>query len=489
VKIERFGDCVEFEIFSNALPFPANMARSWKICDPVDLQVTLTGIYAGAAASLGGAEVEGSAYPTMRLPLRAYGNLHTFFDPDAYFTVAALCLSGDSILETEARRILERAARHQNHEGQIPHHFDGDEPVWMAISGATQPGPNLFWLIALHDYYCNTGDEAFLRKHHAALLRAVAWLEKCYDPQHKLIHAAGSLWIDVFRKSGFTFDVNVTAIWVLSRLASLCGHGGDVASQGRIGQFVDYLREGIGALWEKDHFITSVARNGTRHDMWDSDNYAAVGFGLICDRPRAERLMQFMDGIPHMHPGGKGTWVSGKYYDAVQCYNGNIGDSACAMARLFWIDMKARHQLGDAASFLRYFQPVQRDLLDCTWMNERYDQDGSMIRAEGYVEYPEILALLVREAWYGIELGATSVSVNPLKPGKWTYANSRLEIVYGPGELSIQVPGQGPRMFRFARLEPMKNYQVDGNSRVLSNERGVLEFYGEAGRKHQLLAL
>jgi hypothetical protein len=455
----------------------------------LDLRVLLTGIYAGAAACLGGAEIEGSAYPTMRLPLRPYGELHTFFDIDAYFTVATLCLSGDPILEAEARRIIQRAARHQKPDGQIPHHFDRDEPVWVAISGAAQPGPNLFWLIALHDYYCQTGDAGFLQKHHPALLRAVAWLEKCHDPQHKLIHADGPLWIDVFRKSGFTFDANVMAIHVLSRVAPLCGLCGDPSAQARITNLVENLRECIEALWEKDHFITSIGRDGSRCDMVDSDNYAAVAFGLIRDRQRAGQLVRFMDAVPHMHPGGKATWVSGRYYDEAKCYHGNVGDSACAMARLFWIDMKARHHLGDRESFLCYFQRVRQDLLDRTWMCERYDMNGDMIRADGYAEYPEILALLVREAWHGIDLGADNVTVNPLKPGEWTYANPRMEIVYGPSELSLRVPGHGVRTFRIAGLARLKSYRLDGGACVRSDAHGVLEFQGEAGIIHHALAI
>ena len=236
------ADEASFEIYPNAYPFPSDKASSWRLDDPLDLRVTLGGIYAAAAASLGGAEISGSAYPTMRAPLRAYGDLHTFFDIDAYFTVATLCLSGDSKMETEARGILKRAASHQKADGQIPHHFDNEDPVWLAISGASQLGPNLFWLIAAHDYFCNTGDEGFLQDFYLMIRLAAEWVVKRYNPVEKLIVADGPLWIDVFRKSGYTYDSNAMAIWVLGRIAPLCSHCGDSAMEKRLLQVVADLR-------------------------------------------------------------------------------------------------------------------------------------------------------------------------------------------------------------------------------------------------------
>lgn len=477
---------VEFEFRLNALSYPLEDADIWEMDDPIDLRTTLGGVYAGAASCLGGAEIVGSAYPTMRIPRRAYGALHTFFDIDAYFTVAVLCLSGDPRLEAEARRILQRAAEHQLPSGQVPHHFDGEEPVWLAISGASQAGPNLFWLLAVHDYTCNTADESFLRAVYPAVRRAVEWLEKGYDPARKLIRTDGPLWIDVFRKEGFTYDVNAMAIWVLERIAPLCGHCGDPAAQDRFSRLAAGLREGIEALWETDHFITSLSPEGTRRDMWDSDNYSAVAFDLVTDPDRAGRLLHFLDALPDTHPGGKATWVSGKYYDAAQCYLGNTGDSACAMARLFWIDLKARHRVKDPAAFQHYFGAVRQDFLDHTWMGERYDAAGGMIRAEGYAEYPEILALSLRESWYGIELGFAEVSVRPLKPGSWTYANRRLRVRYDPADFQINVPGTGLRRFVIEGLPARTDYRRDDGETIQSDARGRLVFDAPAGELHRL---
>ena len=79
--------------------------------------------------------------------------------------------------------------------------------------------------------------------------------------------------------------------------------------------------------------------------------------------------------------------------------------------------------------------------------------------------------------------------MNPLKPGKWTYAKPRLEIVYERSELSLRVPGQGARTFRIAGLAPLKSYRLDGGACVRSDEHGVLEIQGEAGIIHHALAI
>ena len=57
---------------------------------------------------------------------------------------------------------------------------------------------------------------------------------------------------------------------------------------------------------------------------------------------------------------------------------GNIGDSWCAMARIAWFDARGRKRFGTTDD-LNYFNsrllaPVQRDVLQNTWMHEREEQ-------------------------------------------------------------------------------------------------------------------
>jgi hypothetical protein len=56
--------------------------------------------------------------------------------------------------------------------GQLPHHFVGTTPTFLALSGATQTGPNTFWTKAALQYARNSGNLAWLKSYmvRAALL-------------------------------------------------------------------------------------------------------------------------------------------------------------------------------------------------------------------------------------------------------------------------------------------------------------------------------
>ena len=123
---------------------------------------------------LGSYELPGSAYPTLATPGRAYGEGNSFFDPDAFQVIRALLYSGDHYLQQEARRVIERSGAAILPSGQIPHHFDGAQPTYVAISGATQTGPNIFWISSALDYAAATGDTAWLRAQMPRIERALA---------------------------------------------------------------------------------------------------------------------------------------------------------------------------------------------------------------------------------------------------------------------------------------------------------------------------
>ena len=77
---------------------------------------------------------------------------YLFWDPSGFFHIANLLASGEPRLIDDARRILDTVAAAQRPSGMLPHHFNGAEPTFVAISGATLPATNLFWLkVICHD--------------------------------------------------------------------------------------------------------------------------------------------------------------------------------------------------------------------------------------------------------------------------------------------------------------------------------------------------
>jgi hypothetical protein len=53
--------------------------------------------------------------------------------------------SGNPYLQEQSRLVVERSGAFLKPNGQLPHHFVDDKPTYLALSGATQTGPNTFW--------------------------------------------------------------------------------------------------------------------------------------------------------------------------------------------------------------------------------------------------------------------------------------------------------------------------------------------------------
>lgn len=77
-----------------------------------------------------------------------YKGLFNFYDPSGYFHISTLVSSGEPLLVAEARRLLDTVSAAQLKSGALPHHFIEAKPVFTAISGATLPATNLFWVKA-----------------------------------------------------------------------------------------------------------------------------------------------------------------------------------------------------------------------------------------------------------------------------------------------------------------------------------------------------
>ena len=459
------GDAFEasFVLHANDLPFPTHALDPSAFSNLDDARTHYTAVYATSATTLGGYLIQGSGYPTILMPQRTYWTLHTFFDPDAWSTVSTLAFSGDPYLERETRRLIERSLGGILDSGQVPHHFDGEEPLYIAISQAAQTGPNLFVTLASLDYVAGTGDVDFLHTHWDTLVRAVDWVLEFLDDDRKLLNVIGPLWVDVFKREGYTFDTNAATVYVLRRLADAAAYLGHPDLVNRYHGVIATIIAGIDTLWDSDHYITARGKDAWDdiHDMVDSENYLAVAFELT-DPSRYAAIIERMDRVPNMHPGGKGTWVSEVYYGPEFCHLENTGDSKTAMARLWWGDLLARYVIGDAETFVCMFEAVRADQFELTWMRERYGAEGTMIRAIGYHEYPEILDKMLREAWYGFGVTLSRVTVRPLKDEPFRYNTGRLTLDYSLDRVLVLVPGDGTRTYTIHGLAG--DYSVNGST-------------------------
>ena len=474
-------DLIEYDIYPNQYAFPSHRANPSAFDDFDNLRAFYTAVYGSAAGCLGSFDRPGSAYPNPAIPNRAYGDNYTFFDPDSWSSVTTLAFSGDPYLENQARQILELAEQHMNSEGQIPHHFEAGKPTYIALSGASQTGPNIFWLQACVNYATATGNSAWLGAHYPNMRKATDWLLKSYDPERRLLRVNGPLWVDVFIHDGYTLDSNAFMLRVLPLMASVAITCGDKETAIRYSEHHRNIHTGLEGLWNgDDHYVTSRSTDWkTVEDKVDSDNFAAIAWGGTTDAQRIKVMYRRLD--RWAHPGGKGTWVAECYYGPSECYLRNTGDSACAMARHWWIDMVARHVSGDHTTFLELYRNVRTDLLANTWLTERYNDKGVSYRCLGYHEYPEVLAMVMREQYYGIEVKVDAVTVNPIAPAPWSYSNGRLAVSYNQEKVSLKIPGAGQRTYRICGLRSGATYQLSSGPIVTADVRGTISFIAPTG--------
>jgi hypothetical protein len=231
-------------------------------------------------------------------------------------------------------------------------------------------------------------------------------------------------------------------------------------------------------LWAGDHYVTQLNHDGTMRDLVDYDsNLLAVANG-VATGARAAAVLSRVDSGPCTH--GRATWVSERFYGPTETYGGNTGDSAVSMGRIGWADAYARAAVGDAKTFQdTLLAPLQKDLLERTWLTERYDCSGTATRAPYYHEYPEVVVMLLREVAYGIRLGVTDVTIDPLSRRDFDYRVGDTEVRHSAAQVELHLPGTGTRNFTISALTPGATYQVHGKGkpqRVVADTTGTVRF-------------
>lgn len=413
-----------------------------------------------------------------------YGGLYNFYDPDSAISNSIMLWSMDPMLHEAVRGQLETNMAHvcapgqptnQCEVGQCIHHFVGgcdsspecfcktmpsgvkDCAVYDAISGAVQTGPNIFTILASIRYVGATGNQSWLSSWIPTLRSMMSFLDRRFIPERNLYLAPGSLQIDVFIRQNFTADSNAAMVILSEAFADLemsldntTGHDFYMtrAANLRIGMNT-YLLSPQG-----DHYCTqsdpSDASNPSgpilvcTRDFVDYDaNLLAVAARVPPNQTFAEKVLARVDQGTCTHT-GRATWVSEVMYNASNCVNGNIGDSAVSMGRIAWQDGLARQAIGssDAKNAFETLivGPLQADVLKRTWLPERFDCQGHDAHNSYYFEYASVAGMLIFEVRYGIKLLPASVTVDPLGGSAFDFEATGLRITYSHTSIHIQLP-------------------------------------------------
>lgn len=425
-----------------------------------DLRAMYTATYGSTVGALASYDLPGETGVTIAHPTRAYAPGYNFYDPDTWMSVSSLVYSGDPYLQNEARKLIETSGAKMLPSGQVPHHFNGRDPVYVALSGATQTGPNIFWISAALQYAKATGDTDWLRAHLSDIERALSFLTDRYDPALRLVRAPGPLWIDVFVRENYTSDTNAYLVELLRDVAGAEAATGRSELASRHRRLSKDIVGGMNAhLWSGDHYITQLDPGGTTRDFVDYDaNLLAVAFG-VASPARAAQVLARVDSGPCTH--AMPTYVSERFYGSADTYGGNTGDSNVTMGRIGWADGRARAAIGDAATLNDVIVArVRNALLTGTWLPERYDCQGHDAHNGFYHGYPEMLAMTLRESVYGINMGLSGIDIRPNGPTAYRYHVGDVDVAYSAAEITATLPGQGIHDFTVHGLTPGAVYLV-----------------------------
>ena len=335
--------------------------------------------------------------------------------------------------------------------GQLPHHFNGIEPYYLALSGETQTGPNIFWVKTALQYAALAGDKAWLAEYMPTLRSAAKFVTDLIEPDTSLLNAPGSLMIDVFIRNNYTSDSNAMVVGFLRDFAAAERAVGNESTALELEQTATEVAKAMNEnLWDDerytgsgDHFITQLNVDQTFRDFVDYDaNLIAVANG-VASEDRARAIFDRIDNGRCSASAGAGPqFVSEIYYGEEETTGGNTGDSWCSMGRIAWFDSWGRKRFGTADD-LKYFNdavlsPIQQDLLANTWMHERYGCDGQQQenRTYYYFEYPALVSMLLKDIRYGVTQGVQSVTIDPFlsstndAPENFEYHTSTVDVMY-----------------------------------------------------------
>eukprot|EP01135_Chromosphaera_perkinsii_P003065 Nk52_evm12s234 gene=Nk52_evmTU12s234 len=445
ISSQGFDWEIEMTITPNNLNFPSGRVSTTKNLPLHDLHAILMGAYGSPAGCLHTlfTSTKGFIAPTIASPEVGYSNNYNFFDPDNFIALSALLHLSDPYLNSQVKTILLTTSAQMKPDGQMPHHYEQDEWVYRSIARSIQTGPNIFWLLTAIKYAEMSGDTQFILDNYSDMRQMLRYLQQFYDKDYRLLKVHGPLWIDVLVRDHFASDSNAIMPYILHRMA-------DVA---------DYVNKGISQEGKKEK----------KRDFVDYDsNLLALAFNYgQFNTSFANKIFTRIDKGKYTHI--RGTYCSEvKYNGYSDCYikgGTTCGDSVVTLARIGWVDAIARKVYGRSKEFTDLLlSPLRSDLLENTWLKERYNQQGEQVRTDYYFEYPSLVVMYLCEFKYGIKLKLNTIEIDPFGAedvSEFTFDIGNLLVDYNREQVTIRLPFSAPdRSLRITGLTPNWLYSV-----------------------------
>jgi hypothetical protein len=405
--------------------------------------------------------------------------------------------------------------------GQLPHHFNGIAPYFLALSGETQTGPNIFWVKTALQYAAASGNYSWLKNYLPTLRQASDFVFDLIETENdggiSLLYAPGSLMIDVFIRNNYTSDSNAMVVGFLNEFAQVELRFGNETRGKELQTLSSRVKESMNKyLWASvesgdDHFVTQLNKDdGSIRDFVDYDsNLIAIAHQIPSEEDSRKILKRVDQGKCSTASGAGSQFVSELYYGTEDTTGGNTGDSWCSMGRIGWFDALSRKLLGTSQD-LEYVEksildPLVRDLNQNTWLHERYGCDGNQQenRTMFYFEYPALVSMLLKDIRYGVQLDVSGLTLNPFRSDttvEFEYHLGNVDISYRPlSVVTVSIPADiqdsATRCFTsyvIHGLIPEASYEVkateecqceykDSMKIVSTDAKGVLAFKGPAG--------
>ena len=398
--------------------------------------------------------------------------------------------------------------------GQLPHHFNGIKPYFLALSGETQTGPNIFWVKTALQYAAASGDSEWLINYLPTLRQASNFVFDLIESDSSLLYAPGSLMIDVFIRNNYTSDSNAMVVGFLNEFAAVERRYGNVTRADELEQISKNVKTSMNKLlWSSieagdDHYITQLNKlDGTKRDFIDYDaNLIAVAHNIPTEEMGRKIFKRIDSGRCSAFSGAGPQFVSEIYYGTADTTNGNTGDSWCSMGRIGWFDAIGR-KLYDTTDDLNYFNnkilnPLIVDLNANTWMHERYGCDGKQQenRTMYYFEYPSLVSMLLKDIRYGVQLNPSGIILNPFLSSStniFEFHIGNIDVSFNPSRVLISFPSNlndiqhCSTSYTVSDLNPLKSYQITSSIEcqcssfqklvLQTDENGQLTFLGPAG--------
>eukprot|EP01102_Stenamoeba_stenopodia_P012861 TRINITY_DN4098_c0_g1_i1.p1 TRINITY_DN4098_c0_g1~~TRINITY_DN4098_c0_g1_i1.p1 ORF type:complete len:188 (-),score=33.48 TRINITY_DN4098_c0_g1_i1:42-605(-) len=155
------------------------------------------------------------------------------------------------------------------------------------------------------------------------------------------------------------------------------------------------------------------------------------------------------------------------------------------MGRIAWADAHARKVTNDSFTFYDIIlRPLLNDLLATTWLWERFTCQATPTHNPFYHEYPETVAMLIREIAYGISVEFNTVTIAPMllpnnTQASWHYELGVVDISYTQEQVFIFIPfiQSSDKTFVIESLLPSTNYTI--SNLIVDSHKELVETVSE----------